>query len=29
MPIEVHFSNNIETGTVDKLSDDFVFTADI
>lgn len=29
MPIEVHFSNNIVTGTVDKLSDDFVFTQDI
>jgi hypothetical protein len=28
MPIEVHYSNNITTGTVDKLSDDFVFTAD-
>jgi hypothetical protein len=29
MPIEVHYSNNIETGTVDKLSDDFVFTKDV
>lgn len=29
MPIEVHYSNNIETGTVDKLTDDFVFTKDI
>lgn len=28
MPIEVHFSNNITKGTVDKLSDDFVFTAE-
>ena len=28
MPISVYFSNNITTGTVDKLSDDFVFTAD-
>lgn len=27
-PITVHFSNKITTGTVDKLSDDFVFTAD-
>ena len=27
MPIEVHFSNNITEGTVDKLSDDFTFTA--
>lgn len=26
MPIEVHFSNNITEGTVDKLADDFVFT---
>ena len=26
MPIEVHFSNDIVEGTVDKLSDDFVFT---
>lgn len=26
MPISVYFSNNITTGTVDKLSDDFVFT---
>lgn len=26
MPIEVHFSNNITEGTVNKLSDDFVFT---
>lgn len=27
MPISVYFSNKITTGTVDKLSDDFVFTA--
>lgn len=27
MPIEVHFSNNISKGTVDKLTKDFVFTA--
>lgn len=27
-PISVYFSNNITTGTVDKLSDAFVFTAD-
>lgn len=26
MPIEVHFSNNITAGTVDKLANDFVFT---
>lgn len=29
MPIEVHYSNNITEGTVDKLSDNFVFTPDI
>jgi hypothetical protein len=29
MPIEVHYSNNITTGTVDKLSDDFQFTEDV
>lgn len=29
MPIEVHYSNKITTGTVDKLSDDFVFTKDV
>lgn len=29
MPIEVHYSNNIETGTVDKLTDEFVFTKDV
>lgn len=28
MPISVYFSNNITTGTVGKLSDDFVFSAD-
>lgn len=28
MPISVYFSNKITTGTVDKLADDFVFTAD-
>lgn len=27
-PIVVHFSNDITPGTVDKLADDFVFTAD-
>jgi len=27
MPIEVHLSNNLTAGTVDSLSDDFVFTA--
>lgn len=26
MPLEVHFSNNITEGTVDKLTKDFVFT---
>lgn len=26
MPIEIHFSNNISEGTVDKLADDFTFT---
>lgn len=26
MPIEVHYSNKITEGSVDKLSDDFVFT---
>lgn len=29
MPISVYFSNNITSGTVDKLSDDFVFTPDV
>lgn len=28
MPISVYFSNNITTGTVNKLSDDFQFSAD-
>lgn len=28
MPISVYFSNKITSGTVDKLSDEFVFTAD-
>ena len=28
MPISVYLSNKITNGTVDKLSDDFVFTAD-
>lgn len=27
MPIEVHYSNNITVGTVDKLANDFDFTA--
>lgn len=27
LPIEVHFSNDITEGTVDKLADDFEFTA--
>lgn len=27
MPIEVHYSNNITAGTVNKLSDDFAFSA--
>lgn len=27
-PISVYFSNNITSGTVDKLADDFQFTAD-
>lgn len=27
-PISVYYSNNIVTGTVDKLSDDFTFTPD-
>ena len=26
MPLEVHFSNNITEGTVDKIASDFVFT---
>ena len=29
MPISVYFSNNITTGKVDKLSDDFTFTPDV
>ena len=29
MPIEIHFSNDIVSGTVDKLADDFVFTPDV
>ena len=28
LPLEVHFSNNITEGSVDKLTDDFVFTTD-
>lgn len=28
MPISVYFSNKLTTGTVSKLTDDFVFTAD-
>lgn len=28
MPLEVHFSNNITVGTVDKLTADFAFTPD-
>lgn len=28
MPISVYFSNKITTGTVDKLANDFTFTAD-
>ena len=29
MPIQAYFSNQITSGTVDKLSDDFEFTADV
>lgn len=29
MPISVYFSNDSKTGTVNKLSDDFTFTADL
>ena len=29
MPIEVHYSNNITTGTVNKLADDFEFVPDV
>lgn len=28
-PISVYYSNNITTGTVNKLADDFTFTADV
>ena len=28
-PISVYYSNKITTGTVDKLADDFTFTADV
>lgn len=28
-PIVVHFSNKITTGTIDKMSEDFVFTPDV
>lgn len=28
MPLEIHFSNKITSGTVDKLTDDFAFTPD-
>lgn len=29
MPLEIHFSNDIVAGTVDKLADDFEFTPDV
>ena len=29
MPLEIHFSNNITSGTVNKLADDFEFTPDV
>lgn len=29
MPLEIHFSNKITSGTVDKLADDFEFTPDV
>lgn len=29
MPLEIHFSNKITSGTVNKLADDFTFTPDI
>ena len=29
MPISVYFSNKVTAGTVDKLTDDFVFTPDV
>lgn len=28
MPMEIHFSNNITSGTVDKVKPDFIFTED-
>lgn len=29
MPMEIHFSNNITSGTVDKIKPDFTFTEDV
>lgn len=29
MPLEIHFSNKITSGTVNKLADDFTFTEDV
>lgn len=29
MPISLYLSNNLKTGTVDKLTDDFAFTPDV
>lgn len=29
MPMDIHFSNNITSGTVDKVKPDFVFTEDL
>lgn len=29
MPLEIHYSNKITSGTVDKLADDFTFTPDV
>lgn len=29
MPMDIHFSNNIVSGTVDKVKPDFVFTEDV
>lgn len=29
MPLEIHFSNQITSGTVNKLADDFTFTPDV
>lgn len=29
MPLEIHFSNKITSGTVNKLADDFTFTPDV